>query len=1000
MATVAPRGTEAWCDGASLRRGNVAKTKHLGLSWPKLAAIVLLALGALSWATTEPATAAQQVTVTGVVSVIHGDPPPGSALPPRVVVTLTEAGGESWVLVGTKAASAQSLRGKQARASGVALANGNKLAVDSLTATDGSAPNASPPQGLVSGSKAYATVLCKFADVAAEPQGPAFFDALLNNTNPGLNDYWREVSYQNINLDGSTAYGWQTMAQNRAAYFDGDGNALLTTLATDCAAAQDAFVDFSAFFGINYVFNDDLDCCAWGGSANPGVDGAGNKPATWMPPWAWTAGVFGHESGHSIGLPHSGGPYGAVYDSQWDVMSAAREVHTISYHKDILGWIPAGEIYTATGAINQTVRLVNLALAPNDIGESVADRMMVKIPLGDDRFYTLEARKKTGYDLSPQGLPGEGVIIHLVDPDESSDATPEDTPAEVVDGSNNNNVNDAGAMWVPGELFEDSVNGISVAIVSEYEDGWIIAINPSTDVSVSKSANPDPATAGELLTYNVSVRNLGPGPATSVVVKDTLPAGVTYLANTDSCTGPVASVLTCSLASTLPVNGVWTFGITVRVNANVGGGAPTTLTNTVNVVAAQDSDPTSTNNNFSLTTLVVSSADLRVTKECKPDQPNKQPAGVETFCEIYVDNLGPSDAKNVVITDRIINNTPVTITSITSTSSSGAAATCPATPIASATGTTITCTDATLPSGARDTIRVEFVANATGDVNDTATVSSDTPDPDNSNNDAVGRVSFEAAADVRIAKSAPAGAVAGTSIVYSFTVTNDGPSPAADVVLKDTLPAGLSVASVSPGAGITCTPGVPGDPLQPLTCNLGTLANGGAGIITVTVNISPSLSNGTVLLNQANVTTTTLDPDGSNNNASASTTVSTSADVAVDATSDAATYKPNSQIRWKVSVTNNGPSDALNVVVTDNLPDTKQAVYQSDTGGCVITATKTLTCSLGTLASGETKEFYIYMIVKGTKGSVVNTAQVTSSTFDPAAANNSDTVNVAIKGKP
>jgi len=50
-----------------------------------------------------------------------------------------------------------------------------------------------------------------------------------------------------------------------------------------------------------------------------------------------------------------------------------------------------------------------------------------------------------------------------------------------------------------------------------------------TDLAVSTVDIPDPVVANELLAYQVTVRNLGPSDATSVVLTDTLPAGLTVL---------------------------------------------------------------------------------------------------------------------------------------------------------------------------------------------------------------------------------------------------------------------------------------------------------------------------------------------------------------------------------------------------------------------------------------------------------------------------------------
>ena len=395
-------------------------------------------------------------------------------------------------------------------------------------------------------------------------------------------------------------------------------------------------------------------------------------------------------------------------------------------------------------------------------------------------------------------------------------------------------------------------------------------------------------------------------------------------------------------------------------------------------------------------------ADLKLTKECKPDQPNKQPAGQSTFCEIYVDNLGPSAATNVVITDRIIASpAQVTITEILSTSSSGPPATCPATPIGPTAGTTITCTDSLLPAGARDTIKVTFVAFDTTDVDDNASVASDTPDPNMSNNAAVGRVSFIASANLALTKAdAPDPVVAGTNLTWTMTVTNNGPSTAANVVLKDFLPAQVTDVSVT-SIGNTCNIGVPGDPLQPLICNMGSIANGDFESATVVAKVNPGTPNGATLFNQASVSSDTPDPDNSNNSKSESTTVSAQADLLVSKTDSPDPVLAGNTLKYEVTITNGGPSNAVSVGLTDTLPPTSQVTFVSATivapaaGSCVYNPLpNTVTCSFnGSLAVGPSWKVLIEVTVAPSVpgGTVLNnTATASSSTADPVPGNNTN----------
>jgi uncharacterized repeat protein (TIGR01451 family) len=505
--------------------------------------------------------------------------------------------------------------------------------------------------------------------------------------------------------------------------------------------------------------------------------------------------------------------------------------------------------------------------------------------------------------------------------------------------------------------------------------------NCGTDLAITKTASPSPATAGGQLTYTISVSNNGPLDATNVRVIDTLPAGASFVTNTDSCVEAPVGTLTCSLG-TLVSGTSKSFDIQVQLSSSLASSGSTSITNTASVQADQ-ADPNPSNNQTSVTTIVGASADISVSKVCKPDGP--APAGSTAFCNIIVSNAGPSDAQNVMVSDLLSSTITPTITL-----GSGSCV---------ISSNPIVCNVGTLPRGGSALITINVTSNNPGDVNDTAMVSSSTPDPNPSNNSATGHISFSAVADLSIAKVASANSAscpfcAGTNLTYTIAATNAGPSTATGVVIKDTIPAQVAVVSVTPSVG-SCTAGIPGNPLQPLTCTVGNLAASATATVTVVATVSSNVANGTVINNNASVSSGVADPNNANNSATAAVTVIARGDLAIAKTSDQSVYKPSSIITYTVAVTNNGPSDSLAVVVTDNLPTTMQALYQSDTGGCTKSGL-TLTCNLGNMPVGTSKSFLIRELVKGSRGLVSNTATVTSATTDPNSANNSSTRVVTI----
>jgi uncharacterized repeat protein (TIGR01451 family) len=150
--------------------------------------------------------------------------------------------------------------------------------------------------------------------------------------------------------------------------------------------------------------------------------------------------------------------------------------------------------------------------------------------------------------------------------------------------------------------------------------------------------------------------------------------------------------------------------------------------------------------------------------------------------------------------------------------------------------------------------------------NDTASVSSNSTDPNPANNSATvtgSVVNTAPSADLAVTASGPTTAVEGNTLTYTVTVTNNGPAGATGVVLTDTLGTNLRFVSATASQGSFSQSG------GVVTFSLGGLASGGTATVTVKAQ---ALEDGS-LTNSASVSSSTADPNAANNSASATTAV-------------------------------------------------------------------------------------------------------------------------------
>lgn len=560
-------------------------------------------------------------------------------------------------------------------------------------------------------------------------------------------------------------------------------------------------------------------------------------------------------------------------------------------------------------------------------------------------------------------------------------------------------------------------------------DGGAALQDPTADLSITKTG-PSPAlvVVGVPFAYTITARNNGPFTFEgTIVVTDTIPAGVRLTGVTAvgwTCspvplTGP--GILTCSrtygtgagLASATNAP-----AITLTAEASVTGSLTTTAALGTTGANVTDSNLANNVTSYTVTSSVgPNAADVRVLQS--PPSPDPVAAGEVLTYRIEVVNAGPATAASVTLTDTLaalINNTVGasggyvghTVIQVGVAS----AVTCTSLSL-SGTSRALSCAIPSLPvcTAGSDcpVVEVQIRPGGNGGVrsNAASAISSVTADADVTNNRVQVSSQVDPRADVSVTKTdSPDPVAAGQNLTYVITARSNGPSQALNVTIDDVLPLNVLFVSATPSTG-TCavTPtanSVTGAGNRNVTCNLGTIANGAQQTVTIVVRPATA-TRGTTLTNDVTVSTTTIEPPSpgtSNNTATAATAVSNpSLDLLVNNTDTVDPVTVGSATAYTVTITNNGPSDAENVVVTDALPATGLTFQgQSISAGSCPTVPAvgsvggTLICTVPRIAAGASVILTVNM--QGvTKGVTTNNVSISSDEiaagFDLISGNNS-----------
>ena len=510
----------------------------------------------------------------------------------------------------------------------------------------------------------------------------------------------------------------------------------------------------------------------------------------------------------------------------------------------------------------------------------------------------------------------------------------------------------------------------------------------SPNVTLTKTSPTSQDSPGGAKTYTIIATNNGSGDATSVQLRDPIPAGATYVSSSTS-TGSITLDATTNTVvadlGTLTPGASATVTINVTLGTALGLGSTVTNTATLGFVAADLG--------LSITTV----ADA-VTTIAYPDPGivktiRSSVGGAYTF-DLTVTNQGTLATTGAVTVGDFSDGGFTGVYTM-----SGTGWNCPSS-LSPCTRSDVLAPGASYPA-------ITVVSNYTpgSAVLNTGSVSgggqpTDANSPALLNDVSTTGVPSAPLAKLVVDKAALTGTISlGTLAGFKIQVRNTGPSTATNATLADTLPLGLDFASVTTSQG-TCTTTASGSQTA-VSCAFGSLPVNTTATVTIRARPEASLLGTTV----TNTATATSDVTALPASDSATLTIRPGADLSLTKTASATTVDQAAAISYTVTATNNGPASATNVQIVDRLPaaiDTGQTITSTPSlGGSCSRSGSTVTCIwTGATANAATRTVTIsgttLASVPVTDRNAINRANVFSNTDDPDGSDNSATATVIV----
>ncbi len=433
---------------------------------------------------------------------------------------------------------------------------------------------------------------------------------------------------------------------------------------------------------------------------------------------------------------------------------------------------------------------------------------------------------------------------------------------------------------------------------------------------LTDSASPNPVNAGAAVTYTLFYKNTGTGATTTATLTQTLPAGVTFVSASgggsyDAGTRTVTWVVG-------PVHAGASGSVTVTATIDAGVADQTTVTDAAQIAADNLAAPVTASAG-----VVVDNAAPTLTVGMTPDPVN---AGDQLTVGLTYGNSGSAAATNAVLSDVIPANT-----TFVSAAAGG---------IYDAMTRTVSWMLGSIPGPGSATVSYVVsvaspVANHTP-LTDMASLASDT----------AATVTNHATAYTASAPTLtftdvpnPAPVAAGAPLSYTLSWANIGTDAAQNSVIQWALPAHVTFQTASDG-------GTYDSATNKVIWNVGAIAAGSSGGVTVTVLVDSPLANGTQITDQASLLTS----NGGMPMANVTVKVTSAPALALAETGAPNPVAAGGQLVYTLTYANGGTDSAQNAAIAAAVP--ANTSFVSATGGGVYdSGANSVTFALGSLSA-------------------------------------------------